>query len=156
MKPLWFTKLSAAVRAMERVQLIRLPGSATPYQPAGLYAVSEPLLGTTPLLFSFPQPMMVLEALAAWRGFGGFAFTPECFYSLACRRASNFAVYTAILAEYLCLTPQQTRQAVHCFTPLNAPTEPWMPAGVPLGPRLPPTWCSHGHTGTSAGDSTAG
>lgn len=87
----------------------------------GMWARTEPAIGR-PILFSFPQPVHPLEAIAAIRGHGGLMkpmLDGHAFLALGEDRANGWLSNTACIAEYLFVTPETVRLLWHLLTPLN-------------------------------------
>ncbi len=108
----WFEKDLAVLRRHPRVKLQA--------KRSGLQALTYPLPGD-PLLWSFPQPLHPIEAIASMRGFGGNEHTPVAVRALGGCRASSWADYTATMALYLFTTTESLRLIWHLLTPLRLP-----------------------------------
>lgn len=134
--PDWFVRVWRAARDLPDAPMARLDGMTEPvYRPAGWWCFTRPGLGR-PLLYSFPQPLHPLEAVAAAVGFGGWDHGIDSIRALAARRFWPWVEYTAALSDYLALTPQRARLSYHWFSPLNVAghVPDWLPRPSGEGP----------------------
>lgn len=119
----WFVKDLKALTA-RGVEYRVLPGQEKPYRPPGLWCVTPPR-AEYPLLWSFPQPLHPIEAVASLRGFGGHSRDIEQVKVLATARSLPWLEYTTTLAGFLFVSPETVRLVWHLLTPLNVPPHNW-------------------------------
>lgn len=93
-----------------------LPCQADPYRPSGVWALTTPG-PTQPTIFSFPQPLHPLEALAALVGYGDGMLPLE----LGKRRFMGWRVATQDWADAIGIPVNSTRLIYHLLTPLVLP-----------------------------------
>lgn len=126
----WFVKDIHACLARGAKPVV-LPFSDRPPRNAGLW-FETPALQERPLLWSFPQPLHPIEAIASLRGFGGFvgnredpAFWGERMKNIAVARSLKWVEYTNFLSRFLFVSPETVRLVWHLLTPGNVPAKVW-------------------------------